>query len=59
MLYNGLFQREFARRLSPTANISLQTNEMGLPGPENPQLPRGFADAVRTPETGELGQSGL
>ena len=44
---------------SLSANISLQTNEMGLPGPENPQRPRDFADAVRTPETGELGQSGL
>ena len=44
---------------SGSANISLRTNEMGLSGPENPQLPRRFADAVRTPETGERCQSGL
>lgn len=28
---------------SRSANISLQTNEMGLTGPKNTQLPRGFA----------------
>ena len=27
-----------------SANISSRINEMGLTGPENPQLPRGFAD---------------
>ena len=29
-------QREFAFRRSPTANISMRINEMGLKGPKNP-----------------------
>lgn len=44
---------------APSANISLRINEMGLTGPENPQLPRGFADAARTPETAGAGKIGL
>jgi len=32
---------------------------MGLLRGENPQLPRGFADRARTPETGENGKIGL
>jgi hypothetical protein len=38
--------REFVRRLPPTANISMRIHEMGLPGPESPQLPRGFGYAI-------------
>ena len=30
--------REFVRRLSPTANISMRINEMGLTGPKNPSF---------------------
>jgi hypothetical protein len=52
-------QREFVGRLSPTANISMQINEMGLKGPKNPQLPRGFASGDRTLETAENGKIGL
>jgi len=51
--------REFACRFSPTANISMQINEMGLKGPKNPQLPRGFASGDRTLETAENGKIGL
>lgn len=29
----------------------MRINEMGLLGPEKPQLPRGFADGDRTSET--------
>ena len=32
---------------------------MGLTGPENPQLPRGFADRDRTSETAENAKIGL
>jgi len=32
---------------------------MGLTGPENPQLPRGFADRDRTSETAEIAEIGL
>ena len=32
---------------------------MGLLGPENPQLPRGFADRDRTSETAENAKIGL
>jgi hypothetical protein len=51
--------REVACRLSPTANISMQINEMGLKGPKNTQLPRGFASGDRTLETAENGKIGL
>jgi hypothetical protein len=51
--------REFACRFSPTANISMQINEMGLKGPKNPQLPRGFAGGDRILETAENGKIGL
>jgi hypothetical protein len=51
--------REFAFRLPSTANISMQTNGMGPPGPENPQLPRDFADADRTSETAGAAKIGL
>jgi len=37
----------------------LQTNEMGLQGPEKPQLPRRFADADRTLETARAAKIGL
>ena len=53
------FEREFARRLSPTANISMRIYEMGLTEAENPQLPRGFADRDRTSETAENAEIGL
>lgn len=43
----------------PTANISMRINEMGLPRPENPQLPRGFGDRDRTSETAENAEIGL
>ena len=52
-------EKEFVRRRSPTANISMQINEMGLQGPKNPQLPRGFASGDRTLETAENGKIGL
>lgn len=52
-------EREFVRGLSSTANISMQTNEMGLKGPKNTQLPRGFASGDRTLETAENGKIGL
>ena len=42
-----------------SANISMRINEMGLMGPENPQLPRGFASGDRTLETAENGKIGL
>ena len=42
-----------------SANISMRINEMGLPGLENPQLPRGFAHCDRTSETAENGKFGL
>ena len=42
-----------------SANISSRINEMGLTGPENPQLPRGFADRDRTSETAEIAEIGL
>ena len=44
---------------SRSANISSRINEMGLMGPENPQLPRGFADRDRTSETVENAKIGL
>jgi hypothetical protein len=37
----------------------MRINEMGLLGPENPQLPRGFVDRGRTPETAENAKIGL
>jgi hypothetical protein len=37
----------------------MQTNGMGPPGPENPQLPRDFADADRTSETAGAAKIGL
>lgn len=43
--------RFFVYGFSPTANISMRLHEMGLTGPENPQLPRRFADCDRTSET--------
>ena len=52
-----IFQLIMADILS--ANISLRTNEMGLPGPENPQLPRGFADGMYTSETARNPKIGL
>jgi len=42
-----------------SANISMRINEMGLVGPENPQLPRGFPDRDRTSETAERAKIGL
>jgi len=51
--------REFVRSLAPSANISMQINEMGLQGPKNPQLPRSFASGDRTLETAENGKIGL
>ena len=42
-----------------SANISMRINEMGLMGPENPQLPRGFASGDRTLETAENAKIGL
>jgi len=47
--YDG--QWRFENKDTLSANISMRTNEMGLTGPENPQLPRGFADTDRTSET--------
>jgi len=37
----------------------MRINEMGLTGPENPQLSRGFADSDRTPETAQSAKIGL
>ena len=37
----------------------MRINEMGLLGPENPQLPRRFADRDRTSETAENAEIGL
>jgi hypothetical protein len=51
--------REFVPKFSRTANISMQINEMGLKGPKNTQLPRGFASGDRTLETAENGKIGL
>lgn len=42
-----------------SANISSRIHEMGLTRPKNPQLPRGFADRDRTPETAENAKIGL
>ena len=42
-----------------SANISLQTNEMGLKGPENPLLPRRFPSGARTSETTKGAKIGL
>ncbi|OXE36029.1 MAG: hypothetical protein CGW95_10210 [Phenylobacterium zucineum] len=42
-----------------TAIISSRTNEIGLTGPKNPQLPRGFASGNRTPETAWAAKIGL
>lgn len=52
-------RREFAFRLSPTAKISMRINEMGLTGPKNPQLPRGFACGARTSKTATEVKIGL
>ena len=52
-------ERESVGGLSRTANISMQINEMGLKGPKNPQLSRGFASGDRTLETAENGKIGL
>lgn len=35
-------ERTLDQGSTPSANISLRTDEMGLSGPENPQFPRGF-----------------
>jgi len=37
----------------------MRINEMGLARPENPQLPRGFADRGRTSETAENAEIAL
>ena len=42
-----------------SANISMRINGMGLTGPENPQLPRGFANGDRTTETAVNAKIGL
>ena len=52
-------QRRFDAGRLPPANISMRINEMGLMGPENPQLPRGFASGDRTLETAENAKIGL
>jgi hypothetical protein len=57
--YIYITERELVGGRSPTANISMQINEMGLKGPKNPQLPRGFASGDRTLETAENGKIGL
>ena len=57
--FNILMGRELVGGRSPTANISMQINEMGLQGPKNPQLPRSFASGDRTLETAENGKIGL
>ncbi len=57
--FNILMGRELVGGHSPTANISMQINEMGLQGPKNPQLPRSFASGDRTLETAENGKIGL
>ena len=44
-------RREFAFRLSSTANILLRINKMVLTRAKNPQLPRRFGYAIRTSET--------
>lgn len=49
----------FSSNPSCSANISSRTNEMGLLGPENPQLPRGFGDRDRTLETAGTAKIGL
>jgi hypothetical protein len=54
-----MLNRTGGSNLSPSANISLQTNEMGPPGPENSQVPRDFADADRTSETAGPAKIGL
>ena len=62
---NGLLNRRTGKsgtegsNPSVSANISMRINEMGLTGPENPQLPRGFADRDRTSETAESAKIGL
>ena len=54
-----MMQRRFDAGQLPTANISMQINEMGLQGPKHPQLPRSFASGDRTLETAENGKIGL
>src|SRR5690606_33301537 len=44
---------------SRSAIISMRINEMGLARPENPKLPRGFVNGIRTPETAEIAKIGL
>ena len=62
---NGLLNRRTGKsgtegsNPSVSANISMRINEMGLPRPENPQLPRGFGDRDRTSETAENAEIGL
>lgn len=58
MIINSIIYGEIS---NPTlsANISSRIHEMGLTGPENPQLPRGFAVRARTSETGMAAQIGL
>lgn len=62
---NGLLNRRTGKsgtegsNPSVSANISMRINEMGLMGPENPQLPRGFASGDRTLETAENAKIGL
>ena len=58
---NQGFRCERTSDWGPTlsANISMRINEMGLPRPENPQLPRGFGDRDRTSETAENAKIGL
>ena len=62
---NGLLNRRTGKsgtegsNPSVSANISSLIKEMGLLRGGNPQLPRGFADRARTPETGENGKIGL
>ena len=54
-----LSERTLDQGSAPTANISMRMNEMGLTGPKNPQLPRGFDGGARTPETAEIHKIGL
>ena len=62
---NGLLNRRTGKsgtegsNPSVSANISMRMNEMGLTGPKNPQLPRGFDGGARTPETAEIHKIGL
>src|SRR4051794_26562451 len=52
-------QREFAGRLSPSANIQLRTDEMAATAANFLKVSEGFAEGMRTSEPPQTAISGL